>query len=174
MTRVDDAVLRAELEAMAAEQAALMARTGGGSVGPAPVEAKREQREVFVRHADRLEELLEDGWPTAARVGELAARAAWLVAQHADTQLSVQRRALRLLREAAGRGEAPAQQVAMLADRVAVSEGRHQTYGTQVADVVDGRPVSWPVADPDRLDERRATVGLEPLATHLARYLPEA
>jgi hypothetical protein len=62
----------------------------------------------------------------------------------------------------------------MLTDRVAVTEGRHQTYGTQVADVVDGRPVLWPVADPDRLDERRATVGLEPLASHLARHLPEA
>jgi uncharacterized protein DUF6624 len=168
--RVDDAALRAELEAMAAEQRALMTRTGGGSTRAAPVEAKREQREVFVRHADRLEELLAGGWPTAARVGEVAARAAWLVAQHADTQLSVQRRALRLLREAADRGEAPVQQLAMLADRVAVTEGRHQTYGTQVADVVDGQPVLWPVADPDRLDERRATVGLEPLAVHLARY----
>jgi hypothetical protein len=172
---VDDAALRAELEAMVDEQRALMERTGGGSVGPAPVEARRERREVFVRHADRLEQLLADGgWPTPARVGEVAARGAWLVAQHADTQLSVQRLALRLLGEAAARGEAPAQQLAMLTDRVAVTEGRHQTYGTQVADVVDGRPVLWPVTDPDRLDERRATVGLEPLATHLARYLPEA
>ncbi|NEM05803.1 DUF6624 domain-containing protein [Geodermatophilus normandii] len=168
---MDDAALRAELEAMVDEQRGLMARTGGGSVGPTPVEARREQREVFVRHADRLEQLLTDsGWPTAARVGEGAARGAWLVAQHADTQLSVQRLALRLLREAVDQGAAPAQQLAMLEDRVAVTEGRHQTYGTQVADVVDGRPVLWPVADPDRLDERRATVGLEPLATHLARY----
>ncbi|SMO97377.1 hypothetical protein SAMN06273567_11177 [Geodermatophilus aquaeductus] len=159
---MDDAALRAELEAMVDEQRALMERTGGGSVEPAPVEARRERREVFVRHADRLEQLLADGgWPTPARVGEVAARGAWLVAQHADTQLSVQRLALRLLGEAVGRGEAPAQQLAMLEDRVAVTEGRHQTYGTQVA-------------DPDRLDERRATVGLEPLATHLARYLPEA
>ena len=165
---MDDAALRAELEAMVDEQRELMARTGGGSVGPTPVEARREQREVFVRHADRLEQLLTDGgWPTAAR-------GAWLVAQHADTQLSVQRLALRLLGEAVGRGEAPAQQLAMLEDRVAVTEGRHQTYGTQVADVVDGRPVLWPVADPDRLDERRATVGLEPLATHLARFTPQA
>jgi hypothetical protein len=53
---------------------------------------------------------------------------------------------------------------------VAVTEGRHQRYGTQVADVVDGRPVPWPVTEPDRLDERRAEVGLEPWATHVARY----
>ena len=168
---MEDATLRAELEAMVDEQRELMARTGGGSVEPTPVEARLEQRAVFVRHADRLEQLLADGgWPTAARVGEVAARGAWLVAQHADTQLSVQRLALRLLGEAARRGEAPAQQLAMLEDRVAVTAGRHQTYGTQVADVVDGRPVLWPVADPERLDERRSTVGLEPLATHLARW----
>ncbi|WP_336033333.1 DUF6624 domain-containing protein [Geodermatophilus sp. FMUSA9-8] len=168
---MDDASLRAELEAMVGEQRELMARTGGGAVEQAPVDARRERRAVFVRHADRLEQLLAGGWPTADRVGEVAARGAWLVAQHADTQLSVQRLALRLLGEAVERGRAPAQQLAMLDDRVAVTEGRHQTYGTQVADVVDGRPVLWPVADPGRLDERRATVGLEPLAVHLARYL---
>ncbi len=70
------------------------------------------------------------------------------------------------LREAVGRGEAPAQHPAMPEDRVAVTERRHRRYGTRVADVVDGRPVPWPVADP----ERRATVGLEPPAVHLARW----
>jgi hypothetical protein len=104
-------------------------------------------------------------------VGEEASRAAWLVAQHADTQLSVQRLALRLLGEAVARGEAPVQQLAMLEDRVAVTEGGLQRYGTQVADVVEGRPVPWPVLDPNRLDERRAEVGLEPWATHVARWL---
>jgi hypothetical protein len=119
-----------------------------------------------------LEQLLAvTGWPTPARVGEEASRAAWLVAQHADTQLSVQRLALRLLGEAVARGEAPVQQLAMLEDRVAVTEGGLQRYGTQVADVVEGRPVPWPVLDPSRLDERRAEVGLEPWATHAARWL---
>ena len=155
---MDDAALAAELVAMMDEQRELMARTGGGSVGRPSVDARREQREVFVRHGDRLEQLLAvTGWPAPARVGEEASRAAWLVAQHADTQLSVQRLALRLLGEAVARGEAPVQQMAMLEDRV--------------ADVVEGRPVPWPVLDPDRLDERRAEVGLEPWATHVARWL---
>jgi hypothetical protein len=169
---VDDAALAAELVAMMDEQRELVARTGGGSVGRPSVDARRKQREVFVRHGDRLEQLLAvTGWPTPARVGEEASRAAWLVAQHADTQLSVQRLALRLLGEAVARGEAPVQQLAMLEDRVAVTEGGLQRYGTQVADVVEGRPVPWPVLDPNRLDERRAEVGLEPWATHVARWL---
>ena len=40
-----------------------------------------------------------------------------------------------------------------------------------MADVVEGRPVPWPVLDPNQLDERRAEVGLEPWATHVARWL---
>lgn len=48
--------------------------------------------------------------------------------------------------------------------------GRFQTYGTQIADVVDGQPVPWPGLDPERLDERRAAVGIEPFARNAARY----
>src|SRR5690349_8370505 len=75
---------------MTAEQKELMVRTGAGIPGPVTVEIKRERREVFVRHGDRLRELLKvGGWPSAERVGPDAARGAWLIAQHADTQLDV-------------------------------------------------------------------------------------
>ena len=171
--RTDGRDLAEELLGMLAEQKDLMERTGGGSLAPAAPETRRLQREVFVRHADRLKELLEEfGWPTAARVGQPAARAAWLVAQHADTQLDVQRLAVRLLGNAVASGQAGARELAHLQDRVAVNEGRHQVYGTQVADVVDGRPVLWPCVDPDQLDERRAAVGIEPVAVVAAQYLP--
>lgn len=48
------------------------------------------------RHGDRLTAITtEHGWPTASTVGEEAARAAWLVAQHAaDRPLDVRRRPL--------------------------------------------------------------------------------
>ena len=55
---------------------------------PVAVATKRQQREVFARPSDRLRALLEaEGWPSAERVGPEAARGAWLIAQHADTQL---------------------------------------------------------------------------------------
>ena len=162
-----------ELAAMLAEQKELMTRTGGGAVGVPSVEVRRQQREVFVRHADRLRQLLEEhGWPTADRVGPDAARAAWLVAQHADTQLDVQRLAVRLLGEAVSAGSASRRDLAFLEDRVAVNEGRHQVYGTQIADVVDGEPVPWPCVDPDRLDERRAAVGIESFRANAERHRP--
>ncbi|GAB3262102.1 DUF6624 domain-containing protein [Kineosporia babensis] len=156
-----------ELIAMMTEQKELMIRTGAGAPGPVALEAKREQREVFVRHADRLRELLQThGWPS----DEQAARAAWLIAQHADTQLDVQRLALHLLRQAVAEGAANARDLAFLEDRVAMNEGRYQVYGTQIADVVDGQPVPWPCTDPTGLDERRAEVGIESFAANAARY----
>lgn len=155
----------AELQAMMAEQRDLMQRTSGGSVGPVAPEVKREQREMFVRHADRLKQLMDRyGWPTADLVGEQAARGAWLVAQHADTQLDVQRQAAQLLREAVAAGTASQRDLAYLQDRVAVNEGMFQVYGTQIADVVNGEPVPWPCVDFERLDERRVAVGIEPFA----------
>ena len=168
---MDDDDLRGELLEMMREQKELIERTGGGAVGPVALAVRREQREVFVRHADRLRELLQDAdWPIASRVGEDAARGAWLVAQHADTQLDVQRLAVRLLGEAVARGEASRRDLAFLQDRVAVNEGSLQRYGTQIADVVDGRPVPWPCLDPARLDELRAEVGIEPFAVNAARF----
>lgn len=131
--------------------------------------AQLAHRRVTVRNADRLAQIIDEyGWPTAALVGEEAARRAWLVAQHADRRLDLQRRALELMTGSRGNPT----QLAMLRDRLLVNEGRPQIYGTQIAGVVDGAPVPWPCEDPDRMDERRAEVGLEPFAAHVARHAP--
>ncbi|MEV6347925.1 DUF6624 domain-containing protein [Actinoplanes sp. NPDC051851] len=135
--------------------------------------ARLAHRRVTVRNAERLAEILADhGWPAITEVGAEAARRAWLIAQHADRQLDLQRTALELMTRAAETGEAEPQHLAMLRDRVLVNEGRPQVYGTQIAGVVDGAPVSWPCEDPERMDERRAGVGLAPFAEHVARHAP--
>ncbi|MFJ2775620.1 MULTISPECIES: DUF6624 domain-containing protein [unclassified Kitasatospora] len=130
-------------------------------------------RRLTARHGDRLNEIMtEHGWPSEPLVGTDAARAAWLVAQHADRQLDVQRRAVALMTEAVAAGAASARDLAFLADRLAVNEGREQRYGTQIGAVADGRPVPWPCEDPERLDERRAEVGIEPFEEYTARFAP--
>jgi hypothetical protein len=135
--------------------------------------AQLAHRRVTVRNADRLAEIIDEhGWPTAELVGPEAARRAWLIAQHADRQLHLQRRALTLLTEAVHAGQGDATQLAMLRDRVLVNEGRPQIYGTQIAGVADGAPVPWPCEDPERMDRRRAEVGLEPFSVHVARHAP--
>ena len=99
------------------------------------------------------------GWPAISRVGAQGAHDAWLLAQHADGDPDFQERCLKLLRKAAASGEADGKDLAYLEDRVAVARGREQIYGTQVH-VVDGVMVPRPIADPERVDERRAAVGL--------------
>ncbi|MDT4986829.1 MAG: hypothetical protein QOI74_923 [Micromonosporaceae bacterium] len=129
-------------------------------------------RRVTTAHGDRLAEIMaEHGWPVARLVGTAAA-SAWKLAQHADRQLEVQRRALTLLAEAVAAGEASPRELALLHDRVLVNEGQEQIYGTQIAGVRDGTPVPWPCVDPEHLDERRADAGLEPFAVQVTRTEP--
>jgi hypothetical protein len=116
-----------------------------------------------------LRQLIADvGWPGKSRVGEVGADAAWLLAQHADRDPAFQRRCLDLLTAAVGRGEATVVQQAYLTDRVLLHEGNPQEYGTQ-AIAREGRFEARNLRDPDHVDERRASVGLGPLAGYLAQ-----
>lgn len=129
---------------------------------------------VHRRNAARLRAILDEiGWPTERLVGSDGAQAAWRIAQHAIGEPDLQRRALRLLQEAASRGEVPAWQPAMLEDRVRMFEGRPQLYGTQLEPDDEGRPRPYPIEDPEHVEDRRRAVGLEPLAERLARAEPE-
>lgn len=74
------------------------------------------------------------------------------------------------LEKAVAAGDAPQRHAAYLPDRVAMNEGRPQIYGTQIGDVEDGEGIPWPIRDPERLDERRASVGLEPFAEYVAQW----
>ncbi|MFD5189697.1 DUF6624 domain-containing protein [Streptomyces sp. NPDC058357] len=128
-------------------------------------------RRLTAQHGDRLAAIMDEyGWPTAEAVGEEAARAAWLVAQHADRQLDVQRRALELMGQAVSAGSASPRELAFLRDRTLVNEGLEQIYGTQIAGVKDGAPVPWPCEQPEQMDERRADVGIEPFDEYVAKF----
>jgi hypothetical protein len=168
---VDDR-LATELAVMVADDQ----RTGGVPddgvfVRRVTLEERIDCARVRTANTDRLRNIVADiGWPGRALVGERAAEHAWLIAQHADHQLDSQRIFLDVLRRAVAAGDAPAWHLAYLTDRVAMNEGRGQVYGTQVADMEDGVPVSWPIEDPDRVEERRSAVGLRPLKEHLAQW----
>jgi hypothetical protein len=65
-------------------------------------------------------------------------------------------------------GQANPLDAAYLADRVAVFEGREQTFGTQFDWDADGLLSPAPMRDPETLDERRESVGLPPIAEIIA------
>jgi hypothetical protein len=124
--------------------------------------------EEHLRAARLAEIVAHQGWPGTSVVGEDGSSAAWLIVQHADHDVDFQERALVLLNSAVARGEARASDAALLTDRVCVNRGRPQVYGSQFSghgDSYDPRPI----ADPDTLEERRASVGLEPFAAYERR-----
>lgn len=117
----------------------------------------------------RLREIVaEHGWPGHQLVGEAAAHAAWLLAQHAPPD--VQEECLRLLEDAVARGDASPRDLAYLMDRVLMHRGQPQIYGTQYL-LTRGVLTLWTVRDPGGLDERRAVLGLEPEAQNRSRLL---
>ncbi|MGW0986403.1 DUF6624 domain-containing protein [Streptomyces sp. NPDC002486] len=162
----DVAALAAELTDMAAADHDCAVRANSDD----PVE-QLAWRRLTARHGDRLGEIMDEyGWPTAELVGEEAARAAWLIAQHADRQLGIQRRALQLMQQAVSAGSTGLRELAFLRDRTLVNEGRQQIYGTQIAGVKDGAPVPWLCEEPERMDELRAEVGIEPFDEYVAKF----
>jgi hypothetical protein len=117
----------------------------------------------------RLAEILDThGWPTYDLVGEDGEDAAWAIAQHSDQDPAFQRRALELLRAAVEAGQASPGNLAYLEDRVAVSAGEPQTYGTQVGCGPDGPAPATPLEDEAAVDALRAEAGLEPYDDYLA------
>lgn len=124
-----------------------------------------EMRALHEENAAILDRVIQErGWPGRDMVGEDGAEAAWLIVQHAIALPEFQRRCLTLLDEAAANGSVPPWQPAMLLDRIRTFEGKPQVYGTSFDWDEHGLMSPRPIADPASVDERRAAVGLPPLA----------
>ncbi len=125
---------------------------------------------VHCENGRRLEEILDEhGWPGRSLVGEDGAEAAWLVAQHAIGMPALMRRASDLLERGIALGEAENWMHAYMDDRIRTFEGRPQRYGTQFDWDAKGHMRPLPIEDPDGVDERRSSVGLESIAERLAK-----
>jgi hypothetical protein len=111
-------------------------------------------------HAEKLKRLIKrDGW-AAVFNSRTSRAAAWLIVQHAPHDIEFQRECLdEWLRR---RDPSSDWQVALLTDRVALLEGRPQTYGTQLQKGSDGSWRLWPVVarSVEELDTLRGEMGL--------------
>ena len=106
-----------------------------------------------------------DGWFRRSRDGEIAATRAWLIVHHAE-DWDFKRDVLARMAALLASGEVVASNYALLHDRIAMHDGKPQRYGSQL-DCRDGRMRLHAVEDRQRLDELRASVGLEPIAAYL-------
>jgi hypothetical protein len=130
----------------------------------AAINADEPSEAALRSHVAELKQIVSvHGWPRISIVGSEAAKAAWLIAQHADFDGAFQKEALRHMESLAPHAEAEAKLVGYLIDRVAVNEGRPQVYGTQ-GGCKAGRWQPAPIADPEEVEMRRASVSMEPLA----------
>ncbi len=128
--------------------------------------AKVDVSKIDKANQVRLGEIIaEVGWPGKSLVGTAGAKAAWIIAQHADRNPEFQARCLKLM-QAAPPGEVSPGDLAYLIDRVRRDAGKPQTYGTQL-ETIDGELVLQAVEDEEGLNQRRAEMALMPMEIYL-------
>lgn len=106
------------------------------------------------------------GWPHG--LSAEANKAIFLVVDHSDLETMSKFQAL--FHQAAEKGYLSVNDLVTMEDRMLMNAGKPQRYGTQ-AYVLDNEGESiiyiWPVENPERLNERRAEVGLSPIEDYL-------
>jgi len=165
--------LRSEIAARVVTDQAVQQELSERIQAQQPVDAPVARRDsVFHANLEWMRVVLaQHGWPGRRLVGDEGSHGAWLLLQHADQDTALQHTALRLLEGAVRSGDASARDLAYLTDRVRVAEGRPQVYGTQLE--YDSRGCASPRAseEPARIDARRASVGLEPVAQYVEKTM---
>ena len=151
-----------DLDAMAGPDQLYRGRSVTGNLTPAEW---KQQNAIDSANMKRLSEIIDSqGWP-GIRFAGAASQTAFLVLQHADR--ASQRKYLPLLRDAVKRSDALGGHLALLEDRLRISDGKHQLYGSQLS----GNPLRFePIEDEAHVDERRRSIGLEPLANYARRF----
>jgi hypothetical protein len=151
-----------DLEAMASSDQLYRGRS---TTGELTSEEWKLQTAIDAANMKRLAQIIDTyGWP-GLRFAGAASQTAFLVLQHADP--ATQRKYLPLLRDAVRRSDAMGGHLAMLEDRLLVDEGKPQIYGSQLA----ANPLRFePIEDEALVDERRRSVGLEPLAEYAKHF----
>lgn len=132
------------------------------NVGELPSESYHPcMKALHEQNASRLKEIIHThGWPGVSLVGEDAAKAAWLIVQHAISDPEFMGECVALLEDAVLREDAAGWQLAFLQDRVCTLSGKPQYYGTQFDTDENGWPIPFPVKDHAQVNERRARLGL--------------
>ena len=110
-----------------------------------------------------LKQMLDvHGWIRASQFGQLASVHAWTIVQHADHDPDFQEQVLKRLETMPG--ECAPDAYALLHDRVQVGKGLPQLYGSQF-----NGTEPQPIADPENVDARRLSVGLDTMAEYTVR-----
>lgn len=129
----------------------------------------------LINHTDSLNlievtEILDTrGWLGSDIVGPKGNSALFLVIQHSD--LDTQVKYLPMMREAVKKGNTRGSSLALLEDRVALGQGKRQIYGSQIGrDPETNEYYVLPLIEPEKVDERRAEVGLGSIEEYVGHW----
>jgi len=128
------------------------------------IETEEDDRLDF-ENTKRMKDIIKQiGWPTVSKVGAEVCVMTSLLVRHADHDVSFQKECLALMK-AQSEGEVSREEIAFLEDRVRVNEGKPQLYGTQFMGEGENF-IPRPIEDPDNVDRRRASMGMESMALY--------
>lgn len=118
----------------------------------------------------KIKKILDErGWLGSKVIGGQGNSTLFLVIQHSD--LETQLKYLPMMREAVKIGNASASSLALLEDRVALRQGKRQIYGSQIGrDPETGDYFVSPLIEPEKVNERRAEVGLGTIEDYVQNW----
>lgn len=124
---------------------------------------------VFTTHQKRLKQIFDKyGFVGFDLAGEEGSRNFWLMVQHSDHSPNFQKEVLEKMKIEVDKGNAIPSNYGLLIDRVNLNTGEKQIYGTQVTyNIETGQAYPKPLKDSLKVNERRKSIGLEPIEEYL-------
>jgi len=132
-------------------------------------ELDEQQQKMHLEHMDKLDGMISStGWVSSEKYGKTASEQAISIIKNAPAERLGPY--LDMLLKAAQTGDANPADVAYVHDKLLMHRGKKQLYGTQIAfNEKKGINDVYPIQDEANVDERRAKVGLGPLADALKK-----
>lgn len=124
---------------------------------------------VFTTHEKRLKQIFDKhGFVGFDLAGEEGSESFWLMVQHSDNNPEFQEEVLGKMKIEVGKENADPGNYGLLVDRVMLNKGGKQVYGTQVTyNMETGQAYAKSLEDSLNVNERRESIGLEPLEVYL-------
>lgn len=124
----------------------------------------QELARVDHRNQEWVISILEKcGMPSKEEVGPKQMNAVWIALQH--SQAKIMKKYFPFIEEAVARGDLDKEKFALMKDRILMSEGKAQIYGSQIR---NGK--LYKLEDPTTVNKRREEMGMESIEKYLSRF----
>jgi|GEM_PF-2388307 len=164
LVAVLDSVYRSEQEPIRLRDSFIS--THGADSEQAQAQQKIYERNHVINERKVRAILDSHGWPAKSVIGEQGNLTISNVLQHSANDIRI--KYLPMMRQAVQEGNLHPRFLVRAEDRIATDRGDLQIYGGQMKYYPETKSFNvWPVFDPANIDERRAKIGLGPIADHL-------